>query len=138
MADLVRLTFTIEKQLFERMERLLEKTRYENRSEFIRDLIRARLVEQEWAEDEEALGTITLVYNHDMRDLSHKLTAAQHHHHDAVLATTHVHLDHHNCAEMIMVKASARLIEDLAEAMRKEKGVYHVSVSISSTGRKLV
>ena len=137
MSDLVRLSFTIEESLYNRMENSLEAAGYRNRSEFIRDLIRGRLVQEEWRENEEAVGTITIVYNHEVRQLSNKLTTLQHAHHHAILATTHVHLDHHLCAEMIMAKGRPRLIEELADDLRKQKGVLHASVSMSSTGRRL-
>jgi CopG family nickel-responsive transcriptional regulator len=137
MADLVRFSVAMEQPLHEKMESLIAHTRYGNRSEFIRDLVRARLVEDQWKGSEEALGTITLVYNHEQRNLSAKLTATQHHHHHLVLATTHVHLDHHNCAEMIMCKGRAADIEEMAAALGREKGVLHASLSISSTGRQL-
>ncbi|MCP4643634.1 MAG: nickel-responsive transcriptional regulator NikR [bacterium] len=137
MSDLVRLSFTIEQALHDRLSALMGDSGYANRSEFIRDLIRGRLVEEEWKADEEAVGTITLVYDHEMRHLSHKLTAVQHHHHDAVLATTHVHLDEHICAEMIMVRGRAKVIEHIADEMRSQKGVLHATVSMSSTGKQL-
>jgi CopG family nickel-responsive transcriptional regulator len=137
MSELVRLSFTIEKKLNERLERMLEASRHTNRSEFIRDLIRGRLVEEEWKTDEEAVGTITLVYNHETRALSDRLTSLQHEHHHAILATTHVHLDKSHCAEMIMAKGRPRLIEEITEQLRSQKGVLHVSVSMSSTGKKL-
>lgn len=137
MSNLERLSFTIEPPLLRRMGRLMRKANYKNRSEFIRDLVRSRIVEEEWKADEEALGTITLVYNHDKRELAQKLTATQHHHHDEVLAATHVHLDRQTCAEMIMVKGRAHVIEHIAKELGQEKGVLHVSVSISSTGKRL-
>lgn len=137
MPELIRLSFTLEEALHNQLESLISRAGYQNRSEFIRDLIRARLVEEQWKANEEAIGTITLVYDHEVRNLSHKLTAVQHDHHDAVLATTHVHLDHHNCAEMIMVKGPARMIEDMADRLRQQKGVFHATVSMSSTGRTL-
>lgn len=137
MADLERLSFTIESALLRKMEKLLQKGKYKNRSEFIRDLIRSRLVEAEWEKDEEALGTITLVYNHDVRKLGDKLTDLQHEHHDAVMATTHVHLTHHLCAEMIMVKGKAKKIRELSDALGQQKGVLHSALSMSSTGAKL-
>jgi len=137
MADLVRVSFTIEKPLYRRLEQLQRNARYDNRSEFIRDLIRAKLVEEQWKEDEEAVGTISLVYNHEVRLLSRKLTSLQHRHHDAILATTHVHLDQHLCAEMIMVKGRPSTIEEMADRLGTQKGVLHVAVSMSSTGRRL-
>jgi CopG family nickel-responsive transcriptional regulator len=137
MSNLARLSFSIEQPLLERLEKLLSESRYENRSEFIRDLIRGQLVEQEWERNQEALGTITLIYDHHMRQLAEKLTELQHEHHDEVLAATHVHLDHELCAEMIMVKGRARLIRALADRLRQQKGVLHATLSMSSTGKKL-
>lgn len=137
MSDLVRLSFSIERPLYEQLEELVHKTGYSNRSEFVRDLIRHRLVEREWAQDEEVVGTVTLVYDHETRELSKKLTHVQHHHHDAVLATTHVHLDERLCAEMILVKGKAGAIRRLADELGQQKGVLHASLSLSSTGEEL-
>ncbi|MCC6143689.1 MAG: nickel-responsive transcriptional regulator NikR [Candidatus Hydrogenedentes bacterium] len=137
MSDLVRLSFSIEKPLYKRLERLMRASRNQNRSEFLRDLIRGRLVEQAWELNEEALGTITLIYNHHVRQLSDKLTDLQHEHHHNIMATTHVHLDHDNCAEMIMVKGRADDIRKLAEALGSQKGVLHAALSMSSTGKRL-
>ena len=137
MSDLERLSFTIEKSLLRRMNRLMKKAGCGNRSEFIRDLVRSRLVEEEWKAGQEAIGTITVVFDHEKRQLSHKLTTVQHHHHDEILAATHIHLDAHMCAEMIMVRGEAALIEDLAEELRRQKGVLHVALSMSSTGKTL-
>ncbi len=137
MSKLARLSFSIEEDLMRKMSRLMKRGRFKNRSEFIRDLIRSRLVEMEWEKDAEAIGTITLVYDHDTRRLSDKLTQLQHEHHNAVLATTHVHLDHRLCAEMIMVKGRAHIIQDLSEVLGQQKGVLHASLSMSSTGKQL-
>jgi len=137
MSKLARLSFTIEEDLMRKMSRLMKRAHFKNRSEFIRDLVRSRLVELEWERDAGAIGTITLVYDHDTRRLSDKLTRLQHRHRNAVLATTHVHLDNHLCAEMIMVKGRAHVIEDLSEFLGQQKGVLHSSLSMSSTGKRL-
>jgi CopG family nickel-responsive transcriptional regulator len=137
VSDLVRLSFTIEESLSETMHGMAEARGYTNRSEFIRDLIRERIVAESWQADQEVIGTITLVYNHEKRMLSHKLTALQHQHHHAVLATTHVHMDRHVCAEMIMTKGKARIIQEMADEFRREKGVLHVAVAMSATGEEL-
>lgn len=134
MSDLVRLSVSLEQPLLEKLGALVGEG---NRSEFIRDLIRDRLVAEEWDHDAEALGTITLVYDHHQRQLSAKLTEVQHHHHGNVLATTHVHLDHDHCAEMIMLKGRASEIREIAQAIQGQKGVLHASLSMSSTGRSL-
>lgn len=137
MSDLERLSISIEAPLLAQLEKLVKNSHYTNRSEFIRDLIRNKIVEQEWERDEEALGTVTLLYDHHTRGLSDRLTHLQHDHHSNILATTHVHLTHDLCAEMIMIKGKARLIRALSDAMSREKGVLHASLSLSSSGRKL-
>lgn len=137
MAGVERLSFSIEKPLLERMEKLIQEGGYANRSEFIRDLIRDRLVEKEWEHNEEAIGTITLIYGHHTRGLSDRLIHIQHHVHDVILASTHIHLDEELCAEMIAVKGHAQPIKELASKLRQQKGVLHASLSISSTGKQL-
>lgn len=104
MTQLHRFSFSIEKSLADKLERMIQESHYANRSEFIRDLVRGKLVAGEWGTDGEALGTISLLYDHHKRLLSEKLIAVQHHHAAKVLAATHVHLDERICAEMIMVK----------------------------------
>ncbi len=137
MSDLERISISLEKPLLRQLEKLLKASRHENRSEFIRDLVRDRVVEREWEAGEEALGTITLIFDHHKRNLSAKLTDLQHEIHHSVLATTHVHLDHDLCAEMIMVRGKAGLVRRLADRMAGQKGVLHAKLSLSTTGRKL-
>jgi CopG family transcriptional regulator, nickel-responsive regulator len=137
MSDLVRLSLSIEKPLFDKLEKLVKKSGYVNRSEFVRDMIRDRLVKGEWDKDEEVLGTITLVYDHHQRKLAEKLIDLQHHHHASVLVTTHVHLSHHLCAEVILVRGQGSMIRKLADAMHQQKGVLHAELSTASTGAEL-
>jgi CopG family nickel-responsive transcriptional regulator len=138
MSELVRLSFSIEPILVEKLEQLVTSSQYDNRSEFIRDLIRAKLVAQQWENNEEALGTITIIYNHHSRLLSEKLIELQHHYHQQILATTHVHLDEVLCAEMVMVKGYAQDIRQLANLLQQPKGVLHATLSMTSTGKKLL
>jgi CopG family nickel-responsive transcriptional regulator len=137
MSDLVRMSLSIEKALLDRLEGMAGASGYTNRSEFIRGLIRDRLVQEEWAKDREAVGTITLVYDHHTRELSRKLTGLQHRHHGAILATTHVHLDDDICVEMVLVKGRASHIRKVADLLRQQKGVLHMALSMSSTGQQL-
>ena len=137
MSDLVRFTVSIEKPLFEKLERLVADSQYHNRSEFVRDLIRNRLVDQEWQSDEVLLGTISLLYDHHSPGLSDRLTEQQHHFVGQVLATTHLHLDHHLCAEMIMVRGCGADIKALADRLHREKGVLHAKLATGTTGRSL-
>ena len=137
MTELTRLSLSIEKSLLEQLEKLRKDSKYANRSEFIRDMIREQLVERQWQEDRQSLGTITLLYNHHLPKLSEKLTDLQHDHHQSILVSTHVHLDKHLCAEVLLVKGRASRIRQLADLLRQQKGVPHAALSISSTGKTL-
>lgn len=137
MSQLVRLSISLEQPLLDQLEKLVQRCRYENRSEFIRDLIRQRLVEDQWTGAKDVVGTITLVYDHEARHLSDRLIDIQHEHHEDVLATTHVHLSHHICAEMIMVRGAADRIRLLTETLRQQRGVLHAALAMSSTGVEL-
>jgi CopG family nickel-responsive transcriptional regulator len=137
MAPLVRQSFSIEAPLYREFQRLLRARGYANQSEFLRDLIRGELVREEWKAGAEVLGTITIVYNHNTRELSRKLTRRQHEHPHAVLAATHVHLDHDLCAEAILVRGPAEQLRALADELRRQKGVLHAALALSTVGRRL-
>ena len=137
MPDLERLSFSLERPLLERLERLREEAGYGNRSELLRDMIRGRLVDRAWELDGEAVGTITLVYDHHARRLNERLTDLQHDHHEVILATTHVHLDHDLCAEVVLCRGPASRLQAIADGLRQHKGVLHAALSMSSTGREL-
>jgi len=139
MSDLTRFGISIDARLLERFDSLIEDKGYVNRSEAIRDLIRAALVEEEWArDDQETVGTVTLVYDHHTRDLADKLTEQQHSHHDEIVSALHVHLDAHHCLEVVVVKGKARQVKRLADELIGTKGVKHGKLVTSTTGRDLV
>ena len=135
MSELVRLSLSLENELFKRLESLVKRSGYTNRSEFIRDLVRERLVEEQWRADAEAIGTLTVVYDHHARGLGPRLTRAQHGCRCDVLASTHIHLDAKLCAEMIMVRGRAGLIHELANRLKREKGVLFADLSTATTGK---
>ncbi len=137
MPDLVRQSFSIEPDLYREFRRLVCGRGYANQSEFLRDLIRGALVAEEWTSGTEVLGTITIVYDHTRRELSQKLTRHQHEHHHAVLAATHVHLDHDLCAEAILMRGPAAELRALADRLRQQKGVLHAALALSTTGRRV-
>ena len=137
MTELIRLSISLEKPLCEKLDKMVKTSGYSNRSEYIRDLIRDRMVSEQWEKSEEVLGTITLIYNHHQRELSEKITDIQHDHHEQVLASTHIHLSHEICAEMIMVKGAAENISRLADILRQQRGVLHSGLTMSSSGREL-
>ena len=138
MAELTRFGISIDQRLLEHFDALLADKGYGNRSEAIRDLIRAALVEEDWArDDKEMVGTVTLVYDHHTRDLADKLTEQQHAHHEAIVSTLHVHLDAHHCLEVVVVRGRASDVKRLADELIGTKGVKHGKLVTSTTGKDL-
>ncbi|OPZ28562.1 MAG: putative nickel-responsive regulator [Lentisphaerae bacterium ADurb.BinA184] len=137
MSQLVRTSIALEKPLADRLARLVRESGCTNRSEYLRDLLREKLVELEWERDATVVGTLTLVYDHARRRLSERLTDLQHHHHKAILATTHVHLGAHVCVEVIIVRGAAGAVKRIADELRRQKGVLHAALSLSTTGKAL-
>ena len=138
MSEIARVSLSLETSLLEKLDRLTEENDYRNRSEFIRDLIRDQLTRQQWQNNEEVIGTLTLVYNHHQRGLTEKLVELQHHCHETILASTHVHLSHEICAEMIMIRGKASGISALAKAIKQQRGVLHAELSMNTTGEKII
>ncbi|MBS4008629.1 MAG: nickel-responsive transcriptional regulator NikR [Clostridium sp.] len=138
MTELVRFGVSMNEQLLKMFDKKIVARGYANRSEAVRDLIRNRLVEMEWEdENQEVAGTITLVYDHHVRGLSHLLTELQHNWHELFLTTTHVHLDHHNCLEVLVIKGPAGKVREVADRLVGVKGVKHGQLTIASTGQAL-
>lgn len=137
MSELTRLSLSLEDSLCQKLDKMVQESGYRNRSEFIRDLLREKIVEQQWESSREVLATITLVYDHHQRELSDKLTRIQHDSPAHIMAGTHVHLSHEICAEMIMLKGRSGDIRELYFELRKPKGILHASISMSSTGEAL-
>ena len=139
MSETIRFGISINDRLLERFDRLIEEKGYVNRSEAIRDLIRNALVEEAWSkEDEEAVGTVSLVYDHHTRDLADKLTDHQHSHHKEIVSSLHVHLDAHHCLEVVVLKGKAKDIKRLAEELIGTKGVKHGKLMTTTTGENLL
>ena len=138
MADLTRFGISIDARLLEQFDRLIETKGYQNRSEAIRDLIRADLVEREWADhDRETVATVTLVYDHHTRDLADKLTEHQHSHHQEIVSALHVHLDAHHCLEVVVIKGRAERVQRIADELIGTKGVKHGKLVATTTGQGL-
>jgi CopG family nickel-responsive transcriptional regulator len=137
MARLMRFGVSMEEELLSQFDELIRRLGYANRSEAIRDLVRERLVRQEWEEGEEVVGVIVLLYDHRKHDLSDELVELQHRYHDLVIATLHVHLDQQNCLEVLAVRGPGPEIQRLAELLRSLKGVKHGQLAASSTGRRI-
>jgi CopG family nickel-responsive transcriptional regulator len=109
-----------------------------NRSEAVRDLVRDALVDAEWEDSaEEIVGTVTMVFDHHASDLSDKLDALQHAHHERIVSAMHVHLDAHNCLEVIVVRGTSTQVRAIAEGLLGTKGVKHGKLVSTTTGRHL-
>lgn len=139
MGKLVRFGVAMDEELLGRFDELVARRgTAANRSEAVRDLVRDALVDEQWAApDEEIVGTITMVFDHHANDLAEKLDALQHAHHDRVVSSMHVHLDAHNCLEVIVVRGASGQIRDIAEALLGTKGVKHGKLVTTTTGRHL-
>ncbi len=132
MNDLSRIGVAIDTELLGQFDELISRRGYPSRSEAFRDLIRNALVEElAAAPDAWVVGTITLIYAHHVRLLSEKLTSTQHEHHDAMLSTLHVHLDHDNCLEVVVVSGKSSDVRRVADALISMKGVRHGKLTIT-------
>src|SRR5260370_24277311 len=118
MSDLSRIGVAIDSELLQKFDELINKRGYTNRSEAFRDLIRDELVEKTWESPESSVvGTVTLVYDHHVRLPNEKLTDRQHDHHRSILSTLHVHLDHDNCLEVLVVRGKAGAVRNIADGL---------------------
>jgi len=135
MSELSRIGVAIDADLLEKFDALIASRGYDNRSEAFRDLIREELVQKTWERpDSQVVGTVTLVYDHHVRLLNEKLTDMQHSHFQHILSTLHVHLDHNNCLEVLVVKGKASTVKKIADALISTKGVKHGRLTLTSTG----
>jgi CopG family transcriptional regulator, nickel-responsive regulator len=137
MSELVRTGVSLEQDLLNRFDNAISDRGYGNRSEAIRDLIRDHLVSEEIDKNKVVVGTLTIVYDHHRPNLTEKLVEAQHHAGSRVLAATHVHMDHHNCLEVIIMKGRGGELKDLANRILSLRGVKHGQLVITSTGKDL-
>ncbi len=138
---LERTAISLEEDLLAQFDRLTKRRGYSNRSEAIRDLIRDQLVQDEWSQQEkdsaDKVAVVSLVYDHDSASLAQKLTHIQHENHEAVVSSLHVHLDHHNCLEVLILRGPAADIMAMGESLVSTKGVKYGKVVPATTGRHL-
>lgn len=136
--SVIRFGISLDNTLLQRFDGLIRKKGYSNRSEAIRDLIRGSLVSEEWeSSTAETVGTITIVYSHETRELTDTLTELQHGYHSSIISAMHIHLDEHNCLEVIVVKGKARDIKIIADRLIGTKGVKHGRLTVTTTGKHL-
>lgn len=138
MSQVTRFGVSIEQRLLAQFDRVCTRKGYSNRSEALRDLIRESLVREQWdLGTEEAVGTVTLVYSHEVPDLADKLTDLQHGHYRQIVSTLHVHLDPHHCLEVLVLRGKAKDLKTMADRLIGTRGVKHGTFSATAEGRVL-
>jgi CopG family nickel-responsive transcriptional regulator len=138
MAKLVRFGISMDGQLLAGFDQLIARKGYTNRSEAIRDLVRASLVETQWElGNDETLGTITIVYNHHTREISDVLNHLQHQYYESIISSTHIHVDEHNCLEVLIVRGKGGDIKKISDRLIGTRGVKHGKLSLTTTGKDL-
>jgi len=135
MSKLVRFGVSLDEDLLGQFDRLIRQRKYTNRSEAIRDLIREELVKKEWTENREVTGAITLVYDHHARELVNKVIDIQHDCHTCILSTQHIHLDHHNCFEIVVTRGKSKDIEALFQKLKAVRNVKHAGFMMATKGK---
>lgn len=127
-----RFTISIDDDLARDFDAWIAARGYDNRSEAIRDVLRAHLAQVREREDADGLcvANLSYVYNHHERDLSERLASLQHDHHELHMATTHVHLDHEQCIETVMLRGPASAVRRFADTITAERGVHHGQLNV--------
>jgi len=133
-----RFGVSMEPELLRAFDELSRRRGYASRSEAIRDIVRGVLVEEEWADAAHpVIGTVTLVYDHHAHDLASVLMDLQHDFHESIVCTTHVHMDAHNCMEVVVVRGAAGVVRDIGDRLISTRGVKHGRLTCSTTGTAL-
>ncbi len=136
---LKRFSISLENSLLEKFDKMIEIEGYSNRSEAIRDLIRDTFVQKEWLEgDRETAGVAVLVYDHHRHELAQKLVDIQHHDFHCIVSSLHIHIDEHNCLEVIVLRGKAKKIQKLADSLISTRGVIHGRFIGTTTGKELI
>ncbi len=139
MAGLERMSITIPSELSAAFDKRNRRKGYSNRSEAIRDLVRDALVHEEWANPgAHVAATVTLVYDHHTRTLTDRITEVQHDAGDLIVSALHVHLDHHNCLEVVVLRGKAGQVKALADALAAIRGIKHAQLTLATEGKSIV
>lgn len=131
---IIRFGVSIAPDLLDKFDKIIKKKGYYNRSEAIRDIIRKSIVKEDTiSPDSDAIGTLTMIYDHHEGALTNKLLDLQHQHHNEILSTTHIHIDHHNCLEVLVLKGKTGEIKKLADNIKALKGIKHGELVITKS-----
>jgi len=133
----IRFTVSLERDLLEAFDEKIDLSGYTNRSEAIRDLIREEIIEEEWESESEGIGSITMVYNHHEREISKEVLHIQHDFNEVIISTQHIHMDHENCLEVVIVRGAVNTITDLYHHLKSSPGVKQCELIRSTIGSLL-
>jgi len=127
-----RVGVSFEPRLLSKFDTLLKKRGYTNRSEAIRDLIRKEIIESEMKEEDcTVIGTLTIIYDHEIGNITNKLLHLQHHHHQEITFTTHIHVDDRTCLEIVVIRGQLSRVRKFSENIKALKGVKHGQLAIT-------
>ena len=134
MEKITRFGVSIEPDLLHKFDKIIKKKGYKNRSEAIRDIIRENLITEKTEDpNTEAIGTLTMIYDHHAGNLTNRLLDLQHDHTKEILSTTHIHIDHNNCLEVLVLKGKTGKIQKLADNIKSLKGIKHGELVITKS-----
>ena len=137
MRDLVRFTVSLGRDLLGQFDNLWKTEGFPTRSEAVKAMIRQTLIEKEWQSGNEVAGAVLLVYNHHEKALANQLIDIQHNFEKVVIATQHAHLDYDNCLESILVDGKVEEINHLVKTIKSVKGIKHIALMMTTTGREV-
>ena len=134
MEKITRFGVSIEPDLLKKFDKVIKKKGYTNRSEAIRDIIRKDIIiEKNKDPNLESIGTLTMIYDHHAGNLTNRLLDLQHGHTKEILSTTHIHIDHHNCLEVLVLKGKTSNLQKLADNIKSLKGIKHGELVITES-----
>ncbi len=134
MSTITRFGVSFETDLLEKFDQLIKEKGYHNRSEAIRDIVRDKLIEEiKHHEDQEVVGTLTLVFNHHVREVEDKLTSIEHNYHQAIISSLHVHLDKDYCLEVVVMRGKSKLVQQIADYLISLRGIKHGKLTVTGS-----
>ena len=133
-----RFGVSMDKDLLSEFDKLISYKGYKNRSKAICDLVREKIIEEEWKfANKNTVGTVTIVYNHHTKEVAEVLTHLQHEHYSSILSNLHIHLDPHNCLEVLVVKGKVKDIKRISDRIIASRGVKHGRLTMTTSGKRL-
>lgn len=137
MSNIIRFGVSLEKELVAEFDRYLKSNGHASRSEGIRDLVKEVLVKEEWNTGDNIAGTLGIVYDHHKRELVSRLAHIQHDFYQNIISSQHVHIDHNNCFEVIVVKGKSQEVKKLYNQLHSLKSLKHIIFNMATTGKKI-